>query len=204
MNATLIRTNRRTLSVQIHPDKGLVIRAPRHLSESRIEKFLKEKESWIKKRLEQGEKQKSKIPKYSFTSGEHFLYLGALTLLPVHTRTKVIEWYKMKAKAHMNERTNELKQILAQKTKAKLPATTTKIRTYRSRWGTCSRDNVITYNWKIIMAPSEIVDYLVSHELSHILHKNHGRRFYETLALLDPNYKANQKWLRTNSSTLTI
>ncbi|MFA4891129.1 MAG: SprT family zinc-dependent metalloprotease [Candidatus Gracilibacteria bacterium] len=216
MNATFLRTNRRTLCVQIHPEKGLIIRAPRNLSDSRIEKFLKEKSTWINKRLDQIKKQKAQIPAHSFTPGEHFPYLGIPTIPPVHTRTKIIEWYKMKALAHLYERTNELKTILASKTGAYLPATSIRIRSYRSRWGTCSahsthrifgsacRDNTITYNWKIIMAPPEIIDYLVSHELTHLLHKNHGRCFYATLSLLDPNYKAHQKWLRLNSAMLTV
>jgi len=204
MQATVVKTKRRTLCVQISPEKGLIIRAPRHLSEARIEGFLKEKESWIRKKLAQAKNQQSTIPKYSFTEGELHPYLGEMVLPPVHTRAKIIDWYKMKAEAYLNKRTNELKEVLAEKTHARLPLTKTKVRFYRSRWGTCSRDNTITYNWKIIMAPPEIIDYLVSHELSHILHKNHGRGFYATLSLLDPNYKAHQKWLKSNGYHLTI
>lgn len=200
---------RRSMMIQIHPEKGVIIRVPKSMSNWRIEKFLKEKSEWIKKSLTKIESKKSKIPKYNFTQGEKFPYLGEPTLLPVYKRQDVIKWYKEKAQKFLTQRTETFAKLLAQKTSSSIfhptiPSPKVLIKSFKSRWGVCSRDNAITYNWKIMTAPIEIIDYLVCHELSHIVHKNHSRRFYSILSLLDPDYKSHQKFLRENSMALTI
>jgi len=204
MQTTIIRSRRRSLCVQIHSEKGVIIRAPRYLSDRRIAKFLQEKQDWIKKTQTKVAKAQSNKPTYSFIPGENFPLLGKLTTPPVHTRPKLIEWYKLKALPHLTKRTKIIAKELETKTGKRVAPREIRIRTYRSRWGTCSAKNAITYNWKIIMAPPKIIDYLVAHELSHILHKNHGPKFKKTLSIIDPDYKANQKWLRENGSTLSI
>ena len=204
MNYTLIRSSRRTLCIQVHPEKGVIVRAPRQLSDRRIENFLKEKQAWIKAKTAQQTKRKAQKPLFKFTPGEHFPLLGKPTLPPVHTKAKLTEWYKRKAIDHLKKRTKEFAQILTEISGRKINPGTVRIRSYKSRWGTCHRDNSITYNWRIIMAPQEIIDYLVAHELSHILHKNHGPQFKKTLAQLDPNFKENQKWLKENGQALDL
>ena len=198
------------MMIQIHPGKGVIIRAPKSMSNWRIEKFLKEKSEWIKKSLAKIDNKKSKIPKYNFLPGEKFPYLGELILLPVHKRQDVINWYKNKAKEFLTQRTETFAKILSQKISksSAWPVTINPpkvlVKSYKSRWGVCSRDDTITYNWKIMTAPIEIIDYLVCHELSHIIHKNHSHRFYSILSLVDPDYKIHQKYLRENSMALTI
>jgi len=206
LSPTIIRSanRRRSMVIQIHPEKGVIIRAPIRASNDRISQFFKEKLPWIKKSLTKIQDKKSKIPKYNFVPGEKFPYLGAPTTLPVHSRAEVISWYKEKSKNFLTQRTLTFAKILSQKTGQKISPTKISIRSYRSRWGVCSRDNEISYNWKIIMAPIPIIDYLVCHELSHILNKNHSQRFYKTLASIDPDYKLHQKYLRENSMALTI
>ena len=204
MKHTLVRSARKTLCIQIHPEKGVIIRAPRRLSERRIEKFLEEKEDWIRAKTTQQAKRQTQKPAYEFKPGETFPLLGKPTTPPVHTRPKITEWYKMKALDHLRKRTHELAQELAEATNRKIKPQTIRIRSYRSRWGTCHRDNSITYNWRIIMAPPEIIDYLIKHELSHIPHKNHGPKFKKTLELIDPDFKKNQKWLRENGQSLAV
>ncbi|MBT3705016.1 M48 family metallopeptidase [Candidatus Peregrinibacteria bacterium] len=204
MKYPVVRSSRRTLCIQIHPEKGVVIRAPRRLSDRRIEKFLKEKEEWIRAKSAQQTKCRAQKPTRSFEPGETFPLLGEPTKPPVHTRTKIIEWYKMKATDHLKKRTHQLAKKLEEITGRQVQPRAIKIRSYRSRWGTCHRDNSITYNWKVVMASPEIVDYLIAHELTHILHKNHGPNFKKTLALMDPEYKKNQKWLRSNGARLDV
>jgi predicted metal-dependent hydrolase len=200
---------RRSMVIQIHPEKGVIIRAPLKASNDRIEKFFKEKLPWIKKSLIKIQTKKSKIPKYNFIPGEKFPYLGELTQLPVYKRQDVINWYKEKAKNFLTQRTEIFAKLLAQKTSSSIFNPTIRtpkvlVKSFKSRWGVCSRSNVITYNWKIILAPIPIINYLVCHELVHIIHKNHSRRFYKTLSSLDPDFKIHQKWLRENSMALTI
>lgn len=205
MTTTIIKSSRRrTICIQIHQEKGVIVRAPRLVSNRRIEKFLREKKDWIQEKLTEQQEKQAKKPKYKFVPGEKFPLLGELISPPVHTQPKLIEWYKIKALDHLTKRTNKIAQKLSALTGHKIKPGRVRIRTYKSRWGTCFAKNDITYNWKIIMANPEIIDYLIAHELTHILHKNHGKNFKKTLARLDPEFKKHQKWLRTEGQNLSI
>jgi len=197
-----IRSFRRTLSIQVHPQKGVIVRAPRFMSDRRIEKFLEEKEDWINKHLENFKERKQRneaLKQRKFEPGQLWPFLGEEIQLPVHTKKYVEQWYKEKAIKVFVERTGMYSAMLSELMGKNIFPKEIKIRSYRSRWGTCSRDNVITYNWRAIVAPQPVVDYLVIHELCHIVHKNHARQFYDLVSKLDPNYKAHRKYLRSST-----
>jgi len=197
-----IRSFRRTLSIQVHPSKGVIVRAPRFMSERRIEEFLKEKEIWIKKHLKKFEETKlqKKSLKQKFEPGGLYPFLGENIQLPVDDIKKIEKWYKNKALKVFVERTGLYSAMLSEIQGEKTFPKEVRIRSYKSRWGTCARDNTITYNWKAAEFSMPIVDYLVIHELCHIVHKNHSRKFYDLVSKLDPDYKINRKKLRSNVS----
>lgn len=72
------------------------------------------------------------------------------------------------------------------------------LRGQKSRWGSCSAKGVINLNWKILIAPLDVIDYLVVHELSHLRHRHHGPAFWKLVAQFQPEYKTHEKWLRDN------
>lgn len=72
----------------------------------------------------------------------------------------------------------------------------------KTRWGSCSTKNNLNFNWRIVMAPIEIMDYLVSHEVSHLTHHDHSKNFWGLVGELHPNYKKNRKWLQTHGDKL--
>ena len=74
----------------------------------------------------------------------------------------------------------------------------------RRQWGSCTRKGSLNFNWKLVMAPIEIVDYVVVHELSHLRHLNHSRDFWQTVAAIVPDYKQRRKWLKANGHKLEI
>ena len=74
-----------------------------------------------------------------------------------------------------------------------------KISHYKSKWGSCSFKGNLTFNWKIVFAPLEIIDYLVVHELCHLEHHNHSQKFWEKVGMFDKDYQINRKWLKENS-----
>lgn len=79
------------------------------------------------------------------------------------------------------------------------------IRDLKSRWGSCSPHNAsIRYNWRLIMAPPEVLDYIVIHELSHLRVANHSAAFWELVAAHDPAYKEHRRWLRMNGNSLFL
>ncbi len=77
-----------------------------------------------------------------------------------------------------------------------------RIKEQKTRWGSCSSKGNLNFNWKIVMAPDEIMDYLVVHELCHLLHMNHSKEFWESVAKIMPDYKEGESWLKANGSQL--
>lgn len=77
-----------------------------------------------------------------------------------------------------------------------------KVRDYKSRWGCCAVDGTITLSWRLIMAPTNVIDYVCAHETAHLLHFNHSKEFWKTVKAIAPDYKAAHQWLRTNGHQL--
>ena len=76
------------------------------------------------------------------------------------------------------------------------------IKDTKSRWGSCSSKNNINYNWRIVMAPDYVIDYLVSHEVAHLAHQNHSPAFWECVAFLCPGYEEGRHWLKIRGKEL--
>jgi hypothetical protein len=77
-------------------------------------------------------------------------------------------------------------------------------RDYKSMWGKCTGQGEITYNWKLVMAPPRIVDYVIVHELAHLHHLNHSRDFWDCVEKVIPDHKVRRKWLKDHGQTLMI
>lgn len=204
MQYILIRSHRRSVSIQIHSEKGVIVRAPTVYPKFLIERFVKSKENWIKKHLEKIKSAAQKAPAKTFTEGETHLFLGEQKDLGVYSKKEVINFYKTKALPFLKDRVTLYAKILNENRLLKARPRSVKIRKYRSRWGTCTGHNDLIFNWQIMMAPLPLIDYLVIHELCHIVHKNHSKRFYALVSTLDPDYKIHRKLLRENSRLYKI
>lgn len=77
-----------------------------------------------------------------------------------------------------------------------------RIRDQRTLWGSCSREGSLSFNWRLVMAPPEVLDYLVIHELAHLLEMNHSRRFWRHVSSWCPDYRGRRRWLREHSREL--
>ena len=217
------RTDRlKTVSIQVSRGK-VKISVPKNLEQFKIDKILKSKSKWIKKKLFL----QSKITSFrnkEYVSGEDFLYLGR------HYRLKIImgqkyntefkdgylkvtvkdksntqkikrlikKWYLEKAQLHLNKMTLDLSKELG------VDFHSVKVRNYNSRWGSCSSTGKIFYNWRIIMAPVKIINYVVLHELVHLKEHNHSIRFWKLLKSHYSNIDYAKQWLVYNGHTLTI
>jgi len=78
------------------------------------------------------------------------------------------------------------------------------IKDTKSRWGSCSSLNNINYNWRLALAPQEVIDYIVAHEVSHLAHQDHSEEFWECVASLCPNYQKGQDWLKQHGKELYV
>ena len=108
------------------------------------------------------------------------------------------KWYLEKAQLHLNKMTLDLSKELS------VGFRSVKVRNYNSRWGSCSSTGKIFYNWRIIMAPVKIINYVVLHELVHLKEHNHSIRFWKLLKSHYSNIDYAKQWLVYNGHTLTI
>jgi hypothetical protein len=220
----LIRSKKRrkTISLHIKEDGGIVVYAPFCTPKWEIEKFIEEKRSWISGKLSEKEKFAKESEK-AFILGEEFLYLGEWYPLEIEkannknvplelsfgkfvldqgraakAKDLFTQWYKREAKEKIVGRVNYYSNRLQLFPKG------IKITSAKYRWGSCSRDNRLSFSWRIIMAPLRIIDYILIHELVHIKEKNHSKRFWSYLALILPEYKQHRLWLKQNGHSLRV
>ncbi len=216
------KNRRRTISLHIREGGEVVIRAPYRVSKREIEEFIREKEAWVVKKLTE-EKERTKNLQKTFIPGEKFLYLGEWYPLEIdesdhkdlplklsfgnfvlkrdrveEARDLFIEWYKREAKEKIEGRVRYYSD------RFHLLPVGTGITGAKSRWGSCSRDNRLSFSWRIIMAPLRIIDYILVHELVHIKEKNHSWNFWEALEEILPDYRESKTWLKKNGHKLSL
>jgi len=221
----LVRSaRRRSISIEIAKAQ-VVVRAPQFVAKADIEKFVREKSLWVQQKLVQQERQISALPEYTFANGTSIPYLGEPLELVVHTQPKadvvrygekllviltsrsrlsseqqakrlVCAWYQTQALKLLQEKTDAAVARLGTSYRG------ITIKATRSKWGHCTAQGAIQYNWQILLAPEPIVDYLVAHEVSHLLHHNHSPAFWAVVASLCPNYKHCRAWLKAHCMQL--
>lgn len=223
--AEVIRTSRRkTASIKVVEGVVSVV-VPESLTIEKIELLLTKKQRWIKEKLALQEQVIFSKPK-EFVSGEAFSYLGRNYRLKViegsypdiklyqgrfvvSVRDKsannagaikqlIIRWFKQRAKSKLIEKTARYAKIIG------VNPVSVSTKTFQSRWGSCSNKGDILYNWKIVMAPNRIVDYVVVHELCHILHHDHSPQFWKSVERYFPDYLECKEWLKLNGKGLDI
>jgi predicted metal-dependent hydrolase len=113
-------------------------------------------------------------------------------------RDALIEWYRQHAKVKINERVEKYKD------KLDVEPNNVVVKKQKKRWGSCSSKGNLNFNWRIILAPMSIVDYLVVHELTHLLHDNHSKEFWATVGSIIPDVKAKREWLKINGRRLSF
>ena len=107
-------------------------------------------------------------------------------------------WYQTRALEKLKEKTKRYAAILG------VNPQSVDVKEYKARWGSCSSSGDVSYNWRIIIAPHHIVDYIVVHELCHLLEHNHGAKYWKHVQTVIPNYKECRHWLKTHGMNLKI
>lgn len=177
---TLIRSNRKTISIQVTEDLDVVVRAPRWVSRREIEYFLDEKMGWIAK-------QKARITKSK-------AQLADMNLAPLTDAD--IEWLKARAREVIPQRVEHFSRILG------VSYGRISIRAQRTRWGSCSAKGNLNFNCLLMLAPPEALDYVVVHELCHRKVMNHSAAFWGEVAVVMPDYRAAERWLKAEGSLM--
>lgn len=214
-----IFSGRRSISLIVSPDNGVTVRAPYGTSLKSIDKFVIEKESWIRKHLDKHSELKRINQGKHYTDGEVHLYLGKEYMLKIlyapeayaeqndsfiilglkdtgNTLKKrlILEvWYRMKAQELFSRRFEE---IIRNNLRYGFLPSGFRVRPLKSRWGSCTSNGTITLSSELIKLDPVFADYVIIHELCHLKHHNHGKDFYKLLREIVPDYKVIRKELK--------
>lgn len=216
----LERRSRRTIGLKIG-NSGLVVHAPKRISQTLLEHVLLEKADWIRKKLTQiVDNQPAPL---AWEDGAELLYLGNTARLSLkqdsvnrkpefehgvlHLRlksiedadaikAKVIQWYK---KAALTDFARRLEIFSA---KLGVPTPELYLSNAQSRWGSCNSKCEVRINWRLLQAPPYIINYVICHELAHLKQMNHSAKFWAIVESLQPDYKEAERRLKQLSPQL--
>ena len=173
INCTIIRSGRKTLALEINAD-GLVVRAPMRVSDDEIKSFILRHKKWIEKHLKKAEEMQNVVP---LTDEE----IKALAKEAARVIPERVKYYAPKVGVTYGRIT---------------------IRNQRTKWGSCSGKGNLNFNCLLMLAPPEVIDSVVVHELCHLKEMNHSDKFYAEVLRVYPDYPTWNRWLRDNGRLL--
>ena len=214
-------TFRKSIEIKIE-DARISLRCPYRTSDLKLQNFLNKKKSWINKKLKiqlksrdlLEDRKRKNIYLYLGTerklklecANDHSIRLCKTNIIyedKTHSKKKIrknlINWYKISANNFLSAR---IKRISS---KTKIPFNKVFTKEYKSKWGLCyyTKKN-ICLNWKLIMAPVPVIDYVIIHELCHLVEPNHSRSFWKEIYNVKSDYKNDILWLKNNGAFLSI
>ena len=216
----LVRSRRRTIALEIDQQGRLIVRAPHYAPDVEIHAMVSAKRDWIITKQELARQKALEAPPRQFVPGEEFLYLGEAYPLEFVDAAKphlelngtfqmsagkrsaareVFEkWYREQAARVIKPRTAALAQRYGYH-----PAII-RINGARTRWGSCGPKGSLNFTWRLVMAPQQVIDYVIIHELVHLRIRNHSRQYWGTVGRIMPDYKQHLDWLNDRGHLLSI
>lgn len=225
INIEVTRKNRKTISLRITDSGGILISAPLFMKDKDIKEFIVSKKEWISGRIRLVSQRKDNAGSYE----DGIKYLDETYAVCVYetasSTAKVIfdsnkfnvfipnnlkefknkaigelleGWYRQRSRVMFEERVKYYGDRL------KVHPERIAVKDQKTRWGSCSSKGNINFNYRIIMAPLYIVDYLVVHELCHLIELNHSKAFWDLVEGILPNYRQCMDWLKENGSSLKL
>jgi hypothetical protein len=212
------RKRKKTISLHIRNEADIVVSAPYFTPADEIRHFVEEKKNWINKTIQKQKDDSLKNKAKTYETGENFLYLGQEYPLDVFfepfenagitfrnnqfylnaregkdlRKYYFVSWYKSQAYDLIRRRVDLYSK------RFNLSYKGIKITSAQSRWGSCSEDDRLTFSFRLIMAPPDIIDYVIVHELMHIREKNHSPSFWQQVEAVMPEYEKHRRWLKDN------
>lgn len=219
---------RKTLAVHVHPDLRVTVQAPLGTPLDAVEERIRKRAAWILKQQRELEPFLPHTPPRQYVSGETHRYLGRQYRLKVvespdaetvkltrgrlwvHTRDPqdrervralVQGWYRTQGERLLPER---LGAMLPRFARFELPAPRLTLRWMEARWGSCTESGTVTLNLKLMQVPTPCIDYVIVHELCHLIEHNHGPRFYRLLDTLMPDWRRRREQLNRSHSGFSL
>lgn len=228
LDYTLKRSKRKSVGLRITDSGEVVVTAPIHAKKSIVDEVVTAKSSWIKSKLQIIKNRQESFTPKNYTDGENFEYLGAsypLTVLNNNNqiclsdhiisvgikkatnqsasqqeliKKKVINWYRKQAQFYLDNIGFELAAEIG------VNPVLIKEKAFLSSWGMCHSNGKIYINFKLIMAPKEVLNYVIIHELCHLVHPNHSKEFWSLVEQHCDNFKVHRNWLKDNGYKLQL
>ena len=211
----IIKSRRHSISLVIDISGNFIVRAPINCSLQEINKFIVKKADWIIEKRSQHLLNRKFAP-LTFDKSETINILGKTysIILTEATRVKVADNLiyvpKLKSKEKLISYLKRVAKVYIAELVTKIALKTDlqfksiSISSAKTNWGSCSFNNKLHFSYKLIMCQENIVYYIICHELTHTLIKNHSKNFYEHVKLLCPDYKQCEKWLKENREIISV
>lgn len=211
MDFNIIRTNRKTMAIYVRNDGSVEVRAPKRMDLHTIEQFVHSKTDWIKSKITIARKTIEQKQEHIITYGDDVRYLGEYYpiqgregpyigfqnefyipygLLDDQVKQAVIQIYKLLAKQVIQSKVKHYAQIM------RVSPTSIRVNSAKTRWGSCSSKGGLNFSWRLVMAEESVVDYVVVHELSHLLQMNHSKEFWRIVESILPQFQEEKRKLK--------
>jgi predicted metal-dependent hydrolase len=211
---------RRKLTITVERDRSVVVHAPEGISDEEVEKRVHAKRQWIYEKINHPQKYRElpHAPGKELVSGESALYLGrryrievvdvsltgiqldqhfAVPAVPAKERVQAMRaWYVTQADEIITPRVAMHAHALG------VVVAGVKIVDSHYRWGSCTVKDIVTFNWRLIKAPMFVIDYVIVHELAHLIESNHTARFWNVVRAQSPAMEKAKAWLKENGQLL--
>jgi hypothetical protein len=216
---TIEYSSRKRLLLEVSRDTQLIVKAPFDTPIEVVEAAIEKKKLWIYQKMQHPQKYALNTPRKELKSGETFEYLGKNYKLKLIDEEGVfrfknrfylsanlkatgkelfVNWYQTKAREKMEPLIGYYANLLGVQYDKIL------VSDLRFRWGSCTPKKNLNFNWRLIKAPHFVLNYIIVHELVHLIEPNHSPRFWDLVAITYPKYEEAKEWLKRNGQKLEI
>jgi predicted metal-dependent hydrolase len=214
----IVYSRRKTVAMSVERDASVVVRAPEGMTEEKIHRLIEAKRFWLYQKTNHGQKYPLRQTRKEFVSGETILYLGRNYRLQItdkdvagvgfQSRFEISRknqpraaelfkrWYLQQAEERIPPRAEYFGEALGVGFNRIL------ISDLKVRWGSCTPKSNLNFNWRLMKAPTTVIDYVIVHELAHLIEPNHTRQFWNIVSIQIPRFNWAKQWLREHGDLL--
>lgn len=214
-------SNRKKLTITVERDRSVIVKAPTGTQTEKIRQIVESRKQWLYEKINHSQKYKQPLhpPGKELVNGESLPYLGRNYRLEMVDRDDSLIQFTnnrfLVPKSNVDKRGSVFKDWYIQKANEKiLPRVQchadrlgvtfnlAKITDSKYRWGSCTPNDNVTFNWRLVKAPMVVIDYVIVHELTHLIEANHTTRFWNIVKAQIPNMEKAKQWLKDNGEML--